>query len=69
MAEKKASKPAAKKTIRTQYYHSFAGSPEAQKEIVRSLGFTRVNQIRELPANRSTLAATARVPHLLRIIE
>jgi large subunit ribosomal protein L30 len=69
MAEKKASKPAAKKNIRTQYYHSFAGFPEAQKEIVRSLGFTRVNQIRELAATRATLSALARVPHLLRIIE
>lgn len=69
MAEKKASKPAAKRTIRAQYFHSFAGFPEAQKEIVRSFGFTRVGQIRELPAAKPTIILMAKVPHLIRIIE
>jgi len=69
MAEKKANEPAAKKNIRAQYYHSSVGAPESQQEIVRKLGFTRVNQILELPATKPVLSDVAKVPHLIRIIE
>ena len=36
-------------TIRIQYYRSSIASPKTQKEIVRSLGLTKLNQIVERP--------------------
>ncbi len=56
-------------TIRIQYYRSFIAFPKTQKEIVRSLGLTKLNQIverRDTPAARGVVA---KVPHLIRIIE
>jgi large subunit ribosomal protein L30 len=35
--------------IRIQYYRSAIGFPETQKEVVRSVGFTKLNQIVERP--------------------
>lgn len=55
--------------IRIQYYRSFIATPEAHKTIVRSLGFTKLNQIVERPDNASTRGVVAKVPHLIRIIE
>ena len=55
--------------IRVQYYRSFIAFPETQKEIVRSLGLTKLNQIVERPDNASTRGVVQKVPHLLRIIE
>jgi large subunit ribosomal protein L30 len=56
-------------TIRVQYYRSFIAFPKTQKEIVRSLGLTKLNQIVERPDNPSMRGVVAKVPHLLRIIE
>jgi large subunit ribosomal protein L30 len=56
-------------TIRVQYYRSFIAFPKTQKEIVRSLGLTKLNQIVERPDNASMRGVVAKVPHLLRIIE
>ena len=55
--------------IRIQYYRSAIGFPKTQKEIVRSVGFTKLNQIVERPDNPSMRGAVQKVPHLLRIIE
>jgi large subunit ribosomal protein L30 len=55
--------------IRIQYYRSFIAFPKTQKEIVRSLGLTKLNQIVERPDNASTRGVVEKVPHLLRIIE
>lgn len=55
--------------IRVQYYRSFIAFPKTQKEIVRSLGLTKLNQIVERPDNASTRGVVQKVPHLLRIIE
>ena len=35
--------------IRLQYYRSAIGFPETQKEVVRSVGFTKLNQVVERP--------------------
>jgi large subunit ribosomal protein L30 len=70
MATKKQTKkeaPAA--MIRIQYYRSIIAFPSTQKEIVRSLGFTKLNQIVERPDTPSMRGAVAKVPHLIRIIE
>ena len=55
--------------IRIQYYRSFIAAPKTHKTIVRSLGFTKLNQIVERPDNDSVRGVVAKVPHLLRIVE
>jgi large subunit ribosomal protein L30 len=70
MAEKRAKKsePADKK-IRIQYYRSFIATPKTHKQMVRSLGLTKLNQIVERPDTASMRGAVAKIPHLLRIVE
>ena len=55
--------------IRIQYYRSFIAAPRTQKEMVRSLGLTKLNQIVERTDSPSMRGAVAKVPHLLRIVE
>ncbi|HEX8285001.1 MAG TPA: 50S ribosomal protein L30 [Pyrinomonadaceae bacterium] len=55
--------------IRIQYYRSAIGFPKTQKEVVRSVGFTKLNQILERPDTQSMRGVVLKVPHLLRIIE
>jgi large subunit ribosomal protein L30 len=73
---RKAKSPAAKakssernSKIRIQYYRSFIATPKTHKEMVRSLGLTKLNQIVERPDNASMRGAVAKIPHLLRIVE
>ena len=56
-------------TIRIQYYRSFIAAPKTHKQIVRSIGLTKLNQIVERPDTPATRGFVAKVPHLLRIIE
>jgi len=72
MVEKKTTKKseqAQKGKIRIQYYRSFIATPKTHKQMVRSLGLTKLNQIVERPDNDSMRGAVAKIPHLLRIIE
>jgi large subunit ribosomal protein L30 len=71
MAEKQANKTeqAEAGTIRIQYYRSSIATPKTHKQMVLSLGLTKLNQIVERPDNQATRGAVAKVPHLLRIIE
>ena len=55
--------------IRIQYYRSAIGFPKTQKEVVRSLGLRKLNQVVERPDNDSMRGSVAKVPHLLRIVE
>ena len=55
--------------IKIQWYRSTIGAPNTHKVIVRSLGFTKLNQIVERPDNAATRGVVQKVPHLLRIIE
>ena len=55
--------------IRIQYYRSFIAFPKTQKQIVRSIGLTKINQIVERPDMPSMRGVVAKVPHLLRIVE
>ena len=57
------------KTIRIQYYRSAIGSPKKHKEIVRSAGLRRLNQIIQCPDTPGMRGFVAKVPHLLRIVE
>ncbi|HEV7843512.1 MAG TPA: 50S ribosomal protein L30 [Pyrinomonadaceae bacterium] len=56
-------------TIRIQYYRSFIAAPQTHKQIVRSLGLTKLNQIVERTDTPATRGFVEKVPHLLRIIE
>ena len=71
MAKKatKTSESAEKSKIRIQYYRSSIATPKTHKQMVLSLGLTKLNQIVERPDNDSTRGAVAKSPHLLRIIE
>ncbi|MEK6279944.1 MAG: 50S ribosomal protein L30 [Acidobacteriota bacterium] len=55
--------------IRIQYYRSFIATPKTHKQMVRSLGLTKLNQIVERVDSPSTRGAVAKIPHLLRIVE
>jgi large subunit ribosomal protein L30 len=73
---RKAKSPAAKAkgsasegTLRIQYYRSFIATPKTHKQMVRSLGLTKLNQIVVRPDTASMRGAVAKIPHLLRIIE
>ena len=55
--------------IRIQYYRSFIATPKTHKQMVRSLGLTKLNQIVERPDNASMRGAVAKIPHLLRIVD
>lgn len=56
-------------TIRIQYYRSFIAAPKTHKQIVRSIGLTKLNQVVERPDSAAMRGFVAKVPHLLRIIE
>ena len=71
MAEKQTRKrsEAGKGKIRVQYYRSFIAAPKTHKEMVRSLGLTKLNQIVERTDSPALRGAVAKVPHLLRIVD
>lgn len=66
-AKSSADKAAGK--IKIQYYRSFIAAPRTQKEMVRSLGLTKLNQIVERTDSPSMRGAVAKIPHLLRIVD
>jgi large subunit ribosomal protein L30 len=67
--EKKDGATAGGATIRIQYYRSFIAAPKTHKQIVRSVGLTKLNQIVERPDTPAMRGFVEKVPHLLRIIE
>lgn len=56
-------------TIRVEYYKSMIGYPGNQKAMVKGLGFSKLNQVREVPDNASMRGVVAKIPHMLRIVE
>jgi len=56
-------------TIQIQYYRSFIASPKKHKEVVRSLGLRKLNQIVKRPDTPAMRGAVKKLPHLLRIIK
>ena len=65
----KKSENAAGGTVTIQYYRSSIGYSKKQKEIVKALGITKLNQTVTRPDNPSTRGIVAKIPHLLRIVE
>jgi len=69
MAKAKIKTADSKSNIKIQWYRSTIATPKAHKELVRSLGLTKLNQIVERPDSASTRGMVKKVPHLLRIVE
>ena len=69
MVAKKQSKDASTAKIKIQYYRSSIAFPAKQKDIVRSLGLRKLNQVVERPDTPSMRGAVAKIPHLIRIVE
>lgn len=65
----KKTESAEKGNITIQYYRSSIGYSKKQKEIVKSLGITKLNQTVTRPDNAAMRGIVAKVPHLLRIVE
>ena len=55
--------------IKIQYYRSSIGYSSKQKQIIKSLGMTKLNQIVTLPDSPASRGIVAKVPHLLRIVD
>ena len=56
-------------SIRIQWYRSTIGASSSQKVLVRSLGFTKLNQVVERPDSDSMRGMVEKAPHLLRILD
>jgi large subunit ribosomal protein L30 len=69
MADDKKEQSGSGGTIRIQYYRSSISTPKTHKQIVKSLGLTKLNQVVERPDSPSIRGFVEKVPHLLRIIE
>ena len=55
--------------LRIEYYRSSIGLAQKQKNIVKGLGFRRLNAVRELVDSVEVRGMIAKIPHLVRIIE
>ena len=55
--------------IKIQYYRSVIGYSKKQKEIIKSLGITKLNQVINRPDTPAARGVVAKVPHLLRIVD
>jgi large subunit ribosomal protein L30 len=69
VTKKKSKQEATPAKIRIQYYRSTIACPLKQKEMVRSLGLRKLNQVVERPDTPSMRGVVKKVPHLIRIIE
>ena len=67
MAKKTETKDGAQ--IKIQYYRSMIGYAKKQKEIIKALGITKLNQIVIHQDSAAARGIVAKVPHLLRIVE
>jgi large subunit ribosomal protein L30 len=56
-------------TVRIQWYRSTIGANSRHKVLVRSLGFTKLNQIVERPDTPSIRGMVAKAPYLLRFVD
>ena len=67
MAKKAENKSSGQITI--QYYRSMIGYAKKQKEIIKALGITKLNQTVTHPDSAAARGIVAKVPHLLRIVD
>lgn len=58
-----------KKTIKLKYKYSPIGRGQDQKDTVRCLGFTRLNQIVEVPDDACIRGMINKISHLVEIVK
>ena len=56
-------------TLRLKYVRSAICTPVKHKNVVKGLGFTRLNQVIERPDTPSIRGMVAKVPHLVEIVQ
>jgi large subunit ribosomal protein L30 len=59
----------AKKTFKIQLIHSSTGRSQRQKDTVKGLGFTRLNQIREIVDTPASRGMIVKISHLVKVLE
>ena len=69
MALKKKVEEKTGETLKIQYFRSAIGAPEKHKQIIKGLGFKRLNQVVSRVDTPAVRGMVAHVPHLVRIIE
>ena len=62
-------KPVIIAKIKLQYFRSQICTPTKQRQVIKGLGFTRLNQIVEREDTPSVRGMVAKVPHLVRFVE
>ena len=55
--------------IKVKLVKGLIGASEAQKKVVKSLGLSRINQVKEHFASPTILGMVNAVPHLVKIVE
>jgi large subunit ribosomal protein L30 len=55
-------------TLQLKYVRSVICTPVKHKQVVRGLGFTRLNQVVERPDTPAIRGMVAKVPHLVEIV-
>ena len=56
-------------SLHLKYVRSVICAPVKQKQVVRGLGFTRLNQVVERPDTPAIRGMVAKVPHLVEIVQ
>ncbi len=59
----------AKKVIKIKQVRSGIGFPRKQRDVLRGLGFRRLQQVVERPDNPSIRGMVQKIPHLVEIVE
>jgi large subunit ribosomal protein L30 len=65
----KTSKAASSSTIHLKWVRSAICSPVKHKNVVKGLGFTRLNQVIERPNTAAIRGMVKKVPHLIEIVD
>jgi large subunit ribosomal protein L30 len=55
--------------IKVKYIHSPIGRNKKQKDTVRCLGFTRLNQVKEFECTPALEGMVKKISHLVQVIE
>jgi large subunit ribosomal protein L30 len=61
--------PASAGKLHLKYVRSVICTPVKHKQVVRGLGFTRLNQVIERPDTPAIRGMVAKVPHLVEIVQ
>ena len=61
--------PASAGKLHLKYVRSVICTPVKHKQVVRGLGFTRLNQVIERPDTPAIRGMVAKVPHLVEIVK